>query len=192
MEALLEAGAELFATRGPAGVSVRDIAAHAGVNHGLVHRHFGSKRALLGAVLSALSQQIAEHSRTTPTTPDGLPTALGATMARGHYWRVLARAMLDGEDPNALQASFPVVEGMVAHLSAAQRNGAFPADIDPRVVTAMSVALGLGWLVFEPFLRAAAGLEEQTPAAVRQQALTLWQQLLNTGRVTTPSASTQH
>ena len=100
--------------------------------------------------------------------------------------------MLDGEDPSALQASFPVVQGMVADLSDAQSRGAFPGEVDPRVVTAMSVALGLGWLVFEPFLRAAAGLEEETPAAVRQQALTLWQQLLNTGRLTKPSASAQH
>ncbi|MUM35063.1 TetR family transcriptional regulator, partial [Mycolicibacterium sp. CBMA 361] len=37
--AILEAAAELFAARGPAATSIRDIAAKSNVNHGLVFRH---------------------------------------------------------------------------------------------------------------------------------------------------------
>ena len=47
--ALIDAAIALLAERGPAAVSVRDIATRAGVNHGLVHRHFGSKQALVRA-----------------------------------------------------------------------------------------------------------------------------------------------
>ena len=57
--ALLDAAATLFSARGPASVSVRDIAAHAGVNHGLVHRHFGSKQALVAGVLERGAREIA-------------------------------------------------------------------------------------------------------------------------------------
>lgn len=52
--AILEAATELFAERGPAATSIRDIAARAGVNHGLVFRHFGTKEQLVGAVLDHL------------------------------------------------------------------------------------------------------------------------------------------
>ena len=41
--AVLEAASELFAARGPAATSIRDIAAKSNVNHGLVFRHLGSK-----------------------------------------------------------------------------------------------------------------------------------------------------
>src|SRR5271157_1434984 len=40
----LEAAGELFAEKGPAATSIREVAARAGVNHGLLHRHFGRKR----------------------------------------------------------------------------------------------------------------------------------------------------
>jgi hypothetical protein len=37
--------ADLFAERGPAATSIRDIAARSRVNHGLIHRHVGGKDA---------------------------------------------------------------------------------------------------------------------------------------------------
>jgi hypothetical protein len=51
--------ADLFAERGPAATSIRDIAARSRVNHGLIHRHFGGKDALVGAVLDHLGQHLA-------------------------------------------------------------------------------------------------------------------------------------
>jgi AcrR family transcriptional regulator len=50
---LLESAVELFAAHGPASVSIRDIARHAGVNHGLLHRHFGAKDDLLAEALES-------------------------------------------------------------------------------------------------------------------------------------------
>src|ERR1700761_8898352 len=52
--AILAAATELFAERGPAATSIRDIAARSNVNHGLVFRHFGTKDQLIGAVLNHL------------------------------------------------------------------------------------------------------------------------------------------
>ncbi|MFB4313680.1 TetR/AcrR family transcriptional regulator [Actinomadura sp. 21ATH] len=48
---LLEAARELFGEHGFDGVTVREIAAAADANVALVHRYFGSKAALFGAVL---------------------------------------------------------------------------------------------------------------------------------------------
>ncbi|KPV48598.1 hypothetical protein SE17_37210, partial [Kouleothrix aurantiaca] len=43
----------IFAARGFAGVSLRDIAAHAEVTHGLLRHHFGSKDDIWRAVIDA-------------------------------------------------------------------------------------------------------------------------------------------
>ncbi|MFJ3161153.1 TetR/AcrR family transcriptional regulator [Streptomyces kanasensis] len=49
---LLAAASELFAERGYERATVRDIAGRAGLNQALLFRHFGSKRALFGEVVS--------------------------------------------------------------------------------------------------------------------------------------------
>jgi AcrR family transcriptional regulator len=49
-QALVQAALKLFAERGFAGASIRDLAAEAGVSIGLVRTHFGSKDGLLEAV----------------------------------------------------------------------------------------------------------------------------------------------
>ena len=48
---MLQSAIELFAASGPASVSVRDVARHAGVNQGLIYRHFGSKDARLAEAI---------------------------------------------------------------------------------------------------------------------------------------------
>src|ERR1700745_3146220 len=58
--AILEAATDLFAERGPAATSIRDIAARSKVNHGLVFRHFGTKEQLGGAVLDHLGTDLTE------------------------------------------------------------------------------------------------------------------------------------
>ena len=54
--AILEAAREEFAERGYARATIRGIAGRAGVTHGLVMRHFGSKEHLLLAALPGVSQ----------------------------------------------------------------------------------------------------------------------------------------
>jgi len=49
--AILEAAAEVFTERGYTRATIREIAKRAGVTHGLVMRHFGSKEQLLIAAL---------------------------------------------------------------------------------------------------------------------------------------------
>ncbi len=159
-DALLDAATALYQRRGPARVSVRDVASRAGVNHGLVHRHFGSKDALTAEVMARLVARLQAD-----LWPEGQPIALAealrlvfaATRKHTAYWQILARALLDGDDPRALQGSFPVVQRLVDVLAASGRAGK-----QARGWTAVLVAGGLGLLVFAPFVRAATGLDAKT------------------------------
>lgn len=160
--ALIQAAAELFAERGPARVSVRDVAARAGVNHGLVHQYFGSKRALLGEVLEFLGEGISARAEEVEITD-----LLEAT-AGNAFWRVLARAILDGEDVRKLQRSFPTVGRIVDFFTDLRAQGRLD-DFDPKILSALVVGLGLGWLLFEPFLIPAARLGDRPVAQLRQE-----------------------
>ena len=126
--ALIQSASLLFAHRGIAGVSVREIAQHAQVNHGLVHRHFGSKEGLVKAVLEHLSQEVHAHLESaTPSHPnlesDSTSTELSFaavlmslfqnTESLGLHWKVLSHALLEGMAPEQLQSDFPVFKKLI-------------------------------------------------------------------------------
>ena len=58
--AILDAAAELFASRGVSGVSLREIAAEADVQLALINRYIGTRRELLDAVMEDLADQVAQ------------------------------------------------------------------------------------------------------------------------------------
>jgi AcrR family transcriptional regulator len=171
--AVVDAAAELFARHGTMGVSIRDIAARAGVNHGLVHRHFGTKDVLVREVMESLGAELAGVSRRERTSEASLPLDLMGALGESRYVRVLARALLDGADVSALQGRFPVVDALLDAARAAKRSGDLREDLDPKMVVAIAVALGLGWLLFEPFVLASVGLKKSPESLRRELASTM-------------------
>ena len=167
--ALIQAAITLFAERGPAAVSVREIASAAGVNHGLVHRHFGSKTGLLRAVLNHLAGDL--EAAVGPDRPDEslqelLTGVLGAASHQGAWLRILAWSMLDGVELGDLQDRFPLARRM---MEVARRESLGPLDPEARVTLVMSVGLGL--LLFGPFLMRATDQDDARWARTRQQIL---------------------
>ncbi len=158
-EALIAAATELFAKFGPGAVSVREIAGQAQVNHGLVHRHFGSKEALLTAVLDQLARALAAEMQSDKSRRRPARKALRATRTQGTYWKILAHSLLDGRKPAGVQTEFPVMRALVQATQAGQAAGRFDPRLDPRAITATGTALTLGWLMFESFLLASTGLD---------------------------------
>lgn len=146
--AVLESAADLFAERGPAATSVRDIAARSKVNHGLIHRHFGSKDGLVAAVLDHLGQHLAGL-----LAADAEGRVIGAAVDR--QLRVIARTSLDGYSVGELQKRFPTMEILLA--SVRERH---TIELDARLAAAHTIALQLGWCLFGDFLRAATGLQD--------------------------------
>lgn len=157
-EALLEAATRLFAERGPAAVSTREIAAAAEVNNGLIHRHFGTKDELLRETMHRLASEISASAGSEDGDRAALLGYFEATRESA-YWRLLARCLLDGKDIEELQSDFPTISRLIEQLRVLQREGAIAGHLDPRILAAALAAMGLGWLIFEPFLVAAAGLE---------------------------------
>jgi TetR/AcrR family transcriptional regulator, repressor for neighboring sulfatase len=146
--AVLESAADLFAERGPAATSIRDIAARSSVNHGLIHRHFGSKDGLVGAVLDHLGQRLAEL-----LAAGAEGSTIGEAVDR--QLRVLARTSLDGYSLGELQSRFPTMEVLLDSVRARHST-----EIDARLAAAHTIALQLGWCLFGDFLRASSGLED--------------------------------
>src|SRR3954466_8413677 len=101
--ALLATGRELFATRGCAGLAVREVAEAAGVNLGMFHYHFKSREAFLRALLQSVYEEMyAQLSAVTAARPrEATPLAhlRAALRFMGRFARanrpVLARVLAD-------------------------------------------------------------------------------------------------
>jgi AcrR family transcriptional regulator len=138
----------LFLERGPAAVSLRDVAAAAGVNLGLIHRYVGSKDDLVALVLdrhgAAASAALAHVS--------GLDDLLDLLAAAHHSsGRLFAGILLDDIDAVRLKREFPVTAALVAALEAEA------PWTEPSETAALLQSLVLGWEVFSPYLLGAAG-----------------------------------
>lgn len=161
--AVLQAAADLFAERGPAATSIRDIAARSKVNHGLVFRHFGAKDQLVGAVLDFLGTDLTRLLES-DAAPDVIDDALNRQM------RVWARTLLDGYPAEQLQTRFPNIAPLLDSVRERYlENG--QTDTAARLAVANALALQMGWRLFEPMLRSATGLEGVDEAQLRQSVL---------------------
>ena len=169
--AVLTATSALVAERGPDGFSVREIAARAGVNHALVHRHFGTKADVLEQMLAADAQAVVAA-----VVESGLPTSgeaggdvvaelLDLLAARPSYWRTLVHAILDSPE-----AALPGTASTTELFSGLWRD----ADGERAVPTSVAGMTVLGWLIFGQFMTDATGADpEETRQAVADQVAAL-------------------
>jgi len=155
-DALLHSAIELFATAGPASVSVRDVARHSGVNQGLIYRHFGSKEALLAEAIEQGSSGLFPAAE----AADGFDfDAMSQLLHHGSTApRLIARTLVDDIDIRTVRRQFPVLRRLLdsyAMVPTASR----PGDLsDPRVAVAAAAGMALGSAVWGEHLRAAFGL----------------------------------
>jgi AcrR family transcriptional regulator len=161
--AILDAAEELFSADGFQAVTVRAIAARAGVSHALVHRYLGSKAEIFRAILER-NQGVMMAAA--PADADLLET-LGLIVREGllnrrRYVRLLADTALHGVPYEQTTGRFVSVDRLVelaeravASAPADERTG---ADLDPRFVIACVTALFLGWGAAGSWVLPAAGI----------------------------------
>ena len=165
--AVLAAAADLYAEKGPAATSIREVACCSGVNHGLVFRYFGTKDQLVGATLEHLGRRVAELLEQQASMED-IEDALTLQSV------VMARALLEGFPVAEYQTTFPAVALLLDRIAALH-----DCEHTARLAAANAVALQLGWRLFAPFLRASAGLDHMTAAEVREAILAATTQLVD-------------
>jgi TetR/AcrR family transcriptional regulator, regulator of cefoperazone and chloramphenicol sensitivity len=170
----------LFAERGPAGVTMRDIATAAGVSPALLVRHYGSKDGLIEAVnthvVGALEALLTEVTARTaeggmepsavPSLLDGLATHLPADSAIPAY---LTRLLIDGGPVGSAlfdrlhQISATALDAMVAA-------GVASAGDDPAVRAAFLLVNDLAVLTLRARLTEALGIDPLSDAGMKRWA----------------------
>lgn len=177
--AIITAAASLLSERGPASVSIREVAELAGLPRHSVHAHFSTKHELLAAVLQdkadAVAREMAERSDPTDALGGLMGPAqfLFESAAQADFWRILARASLDKADPHRLQMSFPAIEVLIERVEALKAQGLFDPDLDPRILVGGWVSSSLGWLLFGDHLAAALGYGPEGGEAARREILSM-------------------
>jgi len=167
--ALIRAAAELFSEKGVEAVSLRKIADRAGVNHGLIHRHFGSKEALRRQTQETLAAGIREEIGDPDDFLNAVLRSSKAMRRNDMFWRVMARTFLDGKDEGGIQSNFPFVRKLVDLVRREQEEKSITSKIDPRNIVASILAYGLGMLVFERYILPAVGLDTPHPGKVLER-----------------------
>ncbi len=167
---ILEAAARLFAERFPPEVTLREIAASAGVALQTVVNHFGSKEGLFAAVLEGAGRDgaFAEHRVNTP--PDDIPRAVALLMRDYERTGDAAIRALALEGQVAGMGAL-LAQGRAFHRTWAER--AFPAALaglrgarhERRLAQLIAVTDVYTWKL----LRRDLGLDEaQTAAAIAE------------------------
>jgi len=163
-DTLLASAIELFAQRGPASVSIRDIARHAGLNHGLLHRHFGSKDDLITEALEV-----------------GIASLMPGVLAPGGFdidrviqlmhhdpipARLIARTLVDDIAIRSVRPRYPVMGGVLA-LARRVPPESRPSGLgDPRLAAASAASMVAGSVIWGAALRAAGGFDADVQGAM--------------------------
>jgi AcrR family transcriptional regulator len=175
-QVILTAARELFAAHGVDGVSVRRVAAAAGVNHALVHRYFGTKSEMVAAILLAEGEAMSAMGR--PEADAG--TSLGAlrdvlthALSDGRTSLLLMlRAEIDGLAPESLVAGAPLrpLHLLEGWLAARAPEG---VEVDHQALAMVIGAAMMGLASCQPMLATGVELEGEDPDAVLRRCVDL-------------------
>jgi AcrR family transcriptional regulator len=179
--AVINAAGELFSLHGFDGVSLRDIAGKAGVNHGLIHRHFGSKENLRRRTLQRMADTMLADVVDAGSLDDLSRKAFQSLKKHENFWRILARTILDGYGTGEIHDRYPIARLMIERVSAAVKDGTLRGDIDPRILVAAMFSFSCGFILFEPFILASADLDGMEPGEARGKILAAALSLLGSG-----------
>ena len=171
---ILETAGRLFAEEGFESTTVRSIAAEARVNHALIYYHWGSKKGLLAAVLERNQARI----RSVGAVDAGearkvIRSLLGESLAGSSraYLMTIARALLDGMQPEEMPGGFPGVEALLAALQPGGAGHDLRFDHEVRSLAAVAVALTFGWVLFEGQVLDMVGLSSSDRDEARESLL---------------------
>jgi len=166
--ALVDAAAKMLGEFGPRGISVRDVADRAGVNHGQVHHYFGGKRALLEAAMRHLAHEAFDHSSVLAGNSPYPPVL--AFAEDSDYWRAVCRIVMEGDLELArieIDENVSVPRHVLRSLQ--KEHGVDNDDLRFKARFAAMAAQSLGWVAFEDFMMLQADVEPEQREEFRVQ-----------------------
>jgi|GEM_PF-344171 len=178
-EALVDAAAELLAERSSGHVTVRDVAARAGVNPALVHRYFGTKRELMRAAVARSQRRITATVGHMQDPVRGAETVLHATLQERALVASFARAMLDGTLDD-LPPGNPAMAGLTQLFTGHLERCGSAGRRDPRVVAACVSSAALGYALFGELVRRGTGLDDEPHDRLEAEIVATLQDLVGT------------
>jgi len=169
-KAILDAAVELFSEYGYDGVSMRQIAAAAGVSKSNIYHHFASKEALYLGILDGSAQHLSEIVEDLAEGDGDFQRRL-QVFAEAHLehlfanettLRLVLREAFSGDEEKSRLVVDQVVGGifsrMVAIFQAGQEAGVLRADLDPGLCATLLMGANL-------FFFQAQGMLRQIPEA---------------------------
>lgn len=161
--AVLDAAEQLFAERGFAGTSMRDISIASGVSHPLIHHHFGSKDDLYVAVKRRL---VEGYARRFPNAARAVnrPINVAAEMRRIMAYiggnpmllRLCARTRMDG-DTQVWPGEPDMLDALRRRIEVSQRRGQIRTDADAHFLSIMVLGLVYFWQENREYFQARFG-----------------------------------
>lgn len=149
--ALIAAASELLSEVGPKQMSVREVAALAGVNHGQVHHYFKGKEGLIRAAMRNIAE---EHLKIVTQSAHGAPMPPPLTLNQDpRYQRAVIRLVLDGRVDLAtmqIDDGVSVPRNILAEMT--KSAGLEEPSIEAKAVLAAIMALEQGWGALEQFI----------------------------------------
>lgn len=175
---LINAACEMLAEIGPRAMSVRSVAARAGVNHGQVHHCFGGKQGLIDAAARHLAEQ---HYANAHARAAGAPLPPPLTLSEDDlYLRALVRMVLDG-DQDTVSRELEIGKSVPAEAREFVMQ-AFGGNVDSTEIKArlaLTYAIELGWAAMEPVVMQLADVSRSEASSVRERAQELSRTFLN-------------
>ncbi len=170
---ILDAAEELFASRNPSDVTVREIAEKAGVTHALVHQYVGSKDDLFNAVVQRNAPDRQAVIREIAELREVMSVLFPDVLDRRLHSLTMLRSAMDGVEYTSLQERIDTGHMLVelarkAAASGLKRRPPLEA-LDSRIVVAAIIALAYGWVGLESWLPQICDLQDEDIAEVRRQ-----------------------
>lgn len=178
---ILDAAERLFARRDSLDVSIRDIAAEAGVPHSRIYRYFDSKADVLRRMMERGRERQFAYEEDRRVTASGVEGTLDWMMTENRSYALsVVRAALVGETPSSLGLD---ASGQLARRARRMFEGAdepfqLRDDHEPAVVVAAANALMVGWVACEDWIVESAGLQGADRARLRTEIDELMMSLL--------------
>jgi TetR/AcrR family transcriptional regulator, regulator of cefoperazone and chloramphenicol sensitivity len=170
---LRDAAIRLFAERGVAGTSVRDIAEAAGVTAGLITHYFGSKERLKAAIdelmVEVFTAPLVAQSNRTDRTPEAFAEALAHTMSAHPDLRAYLRRSFLENDPASSEVFDRFVALMRDLLADMRAAAVLRADLDMDWAALQVLFLHFGPLLLGPAVERILGIENYGDDVIRRR-----------------------